>query len=668
MTESTSEYKKRIEEIKQSIENEPYMAKMREDIAEGISKTGIRQATVEEQFQAVLDETTGKDVISMPEIIVARGGATTLGERLDGEHAEITTQLDEKASQSEVSQLSNTIDNFQLAQLNGIAFAESKHQHDWRIGVILAGQIYYPPNETYPVVDKRIFTANLINNTGEVIISLNDYSTYRYAVQFYNASDTWVSDTGWMTTDYTIPANRYFRLVIATLTDSTVVTNVKGAIYDSLSMKQEFKDYELLALNALSTDTKGRDFELPSNRINFIQDNLLEVSLEVSGSNKKYSYIWEIGTIGAGVLILAKDQVFSNSEKRIVTSSLQNTNTATKVSLNSSRFRFVVHFYDLSGNWLSDTGWMTDEYTIPQNSYFRIVVARQSGEVAISNAYGDIFKSVSVRELQTDAAEMAKRQEFDDLITVSAHRGINNIAPENTLVSFEMAKDAGFAYIEFDVRFTSDGVPVILHDVTINRTARNADGSAISETINIADITFEQALSYDFGRWISTDFIGTKIPTLDETLDLCRKLNLRPYIHVNITNQPQIEIIYNAVKRKGLKRKSIWIMDGTMPATHLLNLDDKAVIGVSGVASNAFVDSIVAVKNAWNNENIFMDTAYTTLTQSIVDYAHANDLEIGVYTLNDDSYIIGAVDYGCISLTVNNTNVKQLLETSYYSG
>lgn len=95
MTESTSEYKKRIEEIKQSIENEPYMAKMREDIAEGISKTGIRQAIVEEQFQSVLDETTGKDVISGPEIIVARGGASTLGERLDESDAQLAQTKDE---------------------------------------------------------------------------------------------------------------------------------------------------------------------------------------------------------------------------------------------------------------------------------------------------------------------------------------------------------------------------------------------------------------------------------------------------------------------------------------------------------------------------------------------------------------------------------------------
>lgn len=99
MTESTNEYKKRIEEIKQSIENEPYMAKMREDIAEGISKTGIRQATVEEQFQAVLDETTGKDVISAPELIAARNGKSNLKTRLDDEHAEVTAQLAENTQQ-----------------------------------------------------------------------------------------------------------------------------------------------------------------------------------------------------------------------------------------------------------------------------------------------------------------------------------------------------------------------------------------------------------------------------------------------------------------------------------------------------------------------------------------------------------------------------------------
>ena len=123
MTESTSEYKKRIEGIKQSIENEPYMAKMREDIAEGISKTGIRQATVEEQFQSVLDETTGKDVISAPEIILARNGKSNLKTRLDEDHAQVTAQLAYKAEKRQVNTLSDaqkSVDGFTHNNINSV--------------------------------------------------------------------------------------------------------------------------------------------------------------------------------------------------------------------------------------------------------------------------------------------------------------------------------------------------------------------------------------------------------------------------------------------------------------------------------------------------------------------------------------------------------------------
>ncbi|WP_373804829.1 SGNH/GDSL hydrolase family protein [Jeotgalibaca porci] len=139
MTESTSEYKKRIEEIKQSIENEPYMAKMREDIAEGISKTGIRQATVEEQFKdvqdhyeatvhekfqniddqfhEVIENTTGKDVISAPEVILARGGAQTLGERLDSEKAEVSAQLAQNMSDINANTANIATHSSQIASL-----------------------------------------------------------------------------------------------------------------------------------------------------------------------------------------------------------------------------------------------------------------------------------------------------------------------------------------------------------------------------------------------------------------------------------------------------------------------------------------------------------------------------------------------------------------------
>lgn len=72
MAETTEQYRTRMNQIKKSVEEEPAIRKMRDDIAEGLGKTGNRQADIEDQFQSVIDGTTGKDVISAPEILAAR--------------------------------------------------------------------------------------------------------------------------------------------------------------------------------------------------------------------------------------------------------------------------------------------------------------------------------------------------------------------------------------------------------------------------------------------------------------------------------------------------------------------------------------------------------------------------------------------------------------------
>src|SRR5215216_1412155 len=54
---------------------------------------------------------------------------------------------------------------------------------------------------------------------------------------------------------------------------------------------------------------------------------------------------------------------------------------------------------------------------------------------------------------------------------IIAHRGASAVAPENTLAAFEAAIAAGADGIEFDVRLSRDGVPVVIHDDTLYRTA-----------------------------------------------------------------------------------------------------------------------------------------------------------------------------------------------------
>lgn len=55
---------------------------------------------------------------------------------------------------------------------------------------------------------------------------------------------------------------------------------------------------------------------------------------------------------------------------------------------------------------------------------------------------------------------------------IIAHRGASALAPENTLAAFKRAIDDGAEGIEFDVRLTRDGVPVVIHDATLERNGR----------------------------------------------------------------------------------------------------------------------------------------------------------------------------------------------------
>lgn len=104
-----------------------------------------------------------------------------------------------------------------------------------------------------------------------------------------------------------------------------------------------------------------------------------------------------------------------------------------------------------------------------------------------------------------------------------AHKGVSTENPENTIPAFLAAIEQGYDLIELDVSPTRDLRFVLLHDTKLNRTGRMADGSELTEEIKISEITYEDALQYDFGIWFSEKFRGTKIPLFDQVLELAEK-------------------------------------------------------------------------------------------------------------------------------------------------
>lgn len=91
--------------------------------------------------------------------------------------------------------------------------------------------------------------------------------------------------------------------------------------------------------------------------------------------------------------------------------------------------------------------------------------------------------------------------------------------PEKTFPALFAALEEGYGIIELDVGVTKDTEFVLLHDKTLNRTARRADGSALEDEVKLCEVTYEEALQYDFGIWFAKKFKGVKIPRFADVLE-----------------------------------------------------------------------------------------------------------------------------------------------------
>lgn len=226
---------------------------------------------------------------------------------------------------------------------------------------------------------------------------------------------------------------------------------------------------------------------------------------------------------------------------------------------------------------------------------------------------------------------------YDAVVQSVNHRGYNTVAPENTLPAYKLSKQQGFNYVETDVSFTSDGVAVLLHDASINRTARNSDGTSISGTVNISSITYEQALEYDFGIWKSQTYAGTKIPTFEEFLMLCRNIMLHPYIELKDNGgytQAQIESIVDMVNAYGLKGKSSYISFNSTYLGYVKNYDNEAILGY--INSTASTNHVTTCQNLQTTSNeVFYAPKYSTITDAICEaFASAKIPMRGVWTVD----------------------------------
>lgn len=250
--------------------------------------------------------------------------------------------------------------------------------------------------------------------------------------------------------------------------------------------------------------------------------------------------------------------------------------------------------------------------------------------------------------------------EHNLLPLIVAHRGASAIAPENTLAAFRQALNAGAEGIEFDVRLAKDGVPVVIHDAKLKRTAR-AKGK-------VSEFTSAELAAMDVSKWFTvgsasdgkpdnTDFQG--IPTLASALDYLRDYRGKIYVELKC-KENDVEPLVRAACRT--LRDSPLAAQVTVKSFRLSAIPLIRTFAPEIRTAALFAPKIMAVLR---KEKYLVKLAaelgvdeislhYSLATRKLVKKAEKHGLPIAIWTADSPHWVKRAVSLGINAIITND--------------
>lgn len=235
-------------------------------------------------------------------------------------------------------------------------------------------------------------------------------------------------------------------------------------------------------------------------------------------------------------------------------------------------------------------------------------------------------------------------------VKMIAHRGYCDIAPENTLSAIKLARKMGYRYVEIDAEFTSDSVPVLLHDSTIDRTSNG--------TGNIHDLTYDQVRTYDFGSWKDPIYTGEKIPSLEEAVLLCKRIGIMPYIEIKYGDENKVAQLINIVKKYGMLRKTTWNSTNVNYLRYVKAIDPKArmCLATRNINTN-IINAVNELQTTTNEIFLFVDA---TVPDEELQLAIDNDIPAEAWHIYNTNDLSNANDYYTGIATDGLVNVNEI--------
>lgn len=233
---------------------------------------------------------------------------------------------------------------------------------------------------------------------------------------------------------------------------------------------------------------------------------------------------------------------------------------------------------------------------------------------------------------------------------VIAHRGYSGKFPENTMLAFRKAVEAGCDGIEFDVQLTKDGEVVIIHDELVDRTT---DGIGF-----VRDYTYEDLKKLNAAKLHSTEGMFEEIPTLEmycqwvQNLDIVTNIELKTSVYFYTGLE---EKVLEIVKRYGLEQQII-----------VSSFNHSSIVRMKQLAPEILCGALIYGHSIGNAgaycESMGFECYHPDckdITKEILEDCKAHGIQVNTWTVNDMGMLEQLYDWGCDSVITNHPEVSR---------
>lgn len=251
--------------------------------------------------------------------------------------------------------------------------------------------------------------------------------------------------------------------------------------------------------------------------------------------------------------------------------------------------------------------------------------------------------------------------DLPDRPLVIAHQGGDELWPGNTLFAFQNAADLGVDVLEMDLHITADGVLVLIHDETVDRTT---NGTGEVEALTLEELKqLDAGYDWSMDDGATTPFRGQgiTIPTLEEVFSTFP--NYRMTIEIKKTNVSMAKPFCNMIREYNMEDKVL------VASFHDERLDEfraecpEVATSSARTETTVFVLLTKAFLGGFYSPHFYAlqvpqeSSGITVMTEGFVRAAHARNLAVEPWTINDEETMRKFITWGVDGIITDRPDI-----------